>query len=109
MKVIKKSKNFDANLDAKRIERQILRNTDAVLEAAKEGANAIAPFDLGGLRDSATIHKTKNGGYIEWDVPYANKVYRTNNKNPQTTEWAKKDAEQNQGEYERIMTEGVIK
>lgn len=108
MKIIK-SKNFDTNLDASRMTRQISDNIQITLEEARDNANEIAPFDTGELRDSAKITMTQNGGEIEWGVPYANRVYHTNRKNPQTTEWAKKDFDRNGDKYLKQMKEGVIK
>lgn len=106
---VTKSRNFDTNLDADRMQKQIKLNTQQTLEEAEEGANSIAPLDMGALRQSSSIHITSNGGYIEWDVPYANKVYHKNNKNPQTTEWDKKDYDRNKAKYLATMKEDIIK
>lgn len=108
---VTKSKNFDANLDAKRMDKQLGRNLFKVGSIAGEGANKIAPYDRGILRNSKRIVFNIARKIFKniWTVPYANRRYYENYKNPHTRLWAKKDYIRNKSRYDRLMNRDIIK
>lgn len=106
---VTKSPNFDRNLNSTEALRVLSANFKKNLRVARESSNQIAPIDDGTLRKSATVHDTGlTSGYIEWDVPYANRRYFENKKNPQTKEWCKQDYEKHKEGYLKNLTKGVI-
>lgn len=106
---VKKSKNATANVNGERMDQQIKKNLYVVGNLMRTNANSIAPLDSGVLRNSASVQRMQNKVAVIWTTPYAEKVYKKNKKNPQTTEWAEKDKEKNQQTYLEELNKGVVK
>jgi len=129
---VKKSKNFDANLDPVRMVTEIDKNVRDVTFVAGEKANFIAPIDTGKLRQSKRVRfEVQNGklvGINEWKVygkppkrprsrnpnakypyNYALIRFRINKKNPHTTRWTERDLDKNGNFYLKAIQKGVLK
>lgn len=106
----KKSKNFNRNLNSKEMKKQIEDNVYEASEILKHTANDIAPIDNGDLRDNVSkpIQVGKTSFKVIWKQPYAGKVYRKNNKNPQTTKWIEKGYNKKKKVLDNTMTRGVL-
>lgn len=87
---IKKSKNFNKNLNGSRISKQVLKNTYAASEILKLASNKIAPIASGQLRSNVIPKKKPNGENVLWAQPYSGIRYVKNFKNPQTRYWIRK-------------------
>lgn len=104
-----KSTNFNANLDGARIANQVRTNLRRVGGVARENSNNIAPYDTGNLRKSSRVLQTIDKVTIEWFAKYADKVFKVNKKNPNTTRWTERDYEKNSEKYLEESNKGVIK
>jgi hypothetical protein len=106
---VKKSSNFDRNMDFNKMEKEIQTNLYASSEILKQASNKIAPLDKGTLRQNV---KTVNSGLkstVTWEQPYAGERYTNNKKNPQTTRWIEKGASAKKKELDNRMNKGVLK
>lgn len=110
---VRKSKNFDRNLDSKKAVDQIEKNLYQASEILKDTSNAIAPIDSGKLRSNVTtqfiIKKIKITSRVVWKQPYAGIRYVKNDKNPQTMKWVEKGYKKKRKVLENKMKEGVLK
>lgn len=88
---------------------QISDNTKTLGYAFERDANSIAPLDSGKLRNSSTIKNSQFAFTVIWDLPYANRRYYENKKNPGTKKWAQKAVNRNKSRYMEIIKKGVVK
>lgn len=105
---IKKSKNFDRNLNSKQISKVGEKNTYAASEILKRESNKIAPLDKGPLRDNVITKNRNNISNVLWAQPYSGIRYTVNKKNPQTRYWIRKGYKAKQKTIQKRMKKGVI-
>ena len=108
---------------------QIEKNAKKLIQIAGESANSRAPHDTGNLQKRGNriyevngqvysvewvahgkMPKKPNsrGGTTTYPYNYAVARYKLNKKNPQTTEWSRKDYEANKKKYRELITKDVI-
>ncbi len=106
---IKKSSNFDRNMDFDSMEKQIKKNLYEASDILAQSSNAIAPINKGKLRGNLSKDYSGLKAIVTWEQPYAGKVYETNFKNPQTTKWIEKGYAKKKSVLDKISTQGVLK